>query len=62
MVPFIYISEKNRTQPKDLNYIEQTLLSPVGVLADVTPTILEILGLPKPPEMTGMSLLNSLYR
>jgi len=28
-----------------------------GILADVAPTMLEILGLPKPPEMTGESLL-----
>jgi 2,3-bisphosphoglycerate-independent phosphoglycerate mutase len=29
-----------------------------GVLADVAPTILELLGLEQPPEMTGASLLN----
>jgi 2,3-bisphosphoglycerate-independent phosphoglycerate mutase len=28
-----------------------------GILADIAPTILEILGLPKPPEMTGTSLI-----
>lgn len=28
-----------------------------GTLADVGPTLLEILGLPQPPEMTGQSLL-----
>jgi 2,3-bisphosphoglycerate-independent phosphoglycerate mutase len=28
-----------------------------GVLADVAPTILDILGVPKPPDMTGFSLL-----
>jgi len=28
-----------------------------GILADVAPTVLELLGLPKPPEMTGTSLL-----
>jgi 2,3-bisphosphoglycerate-independent phosphoglycerate mutase len=28
-----------------------------GVLADVAPTLLEMLGLPKPKEMTGTSLL-----
>ncbi|MFT8675488.1 MAG: 2,3-bisphosphoglycerate-independent phosphoglycerate mutase [Acetobacter sp.] len=28
-----------------------------GKLADLAPTLLEIMGLPKPPEMTGMSLL-----
>jgi 2,3-bisphosphoglycerate-independent phosphoglycerate mutase len=28
-----------------------------GVLADVAPTILEMLGIDQPPEMTGRSLL-----
>lgn len=28
-----------------------------GILADVAPTLLELLGLPKPPEMTGESLI-----
>ena len=28
-----------------------------GILADVAPTLLEMLGLPKPPTMTGTSLL-----
>jgi 2,3-bisphosphoglycerate-independent phosphoglycerate mutase len=30
---------------------------PRGILADVAPTILELLGLPQPPDMTGWSLL-----
>lgn len=34
-----------------------SILPPVGVLADVAPTILEIMGLPKPSEMIGQSLL-----
>ncbi|HEX7021828.1 MAG TPA: 2,3-bisphosphoglycerate-independent phosphoglycerate mutase, partial [Trueperaceae bacterium] len=28
-----------------------------GVLGDVAPTILELLGVPQPPEMTGRSLI-----
>ena len=28
-----------------------------GVLADVAPTVLELLGIPQPPEMTGRSLI-----
>ncbi len=31
---------------------------PGGILADVAPTILELMGIPQPPEMTGTSLLN----
>jgi len=30
-----------------------------GILADVAPTLLEIMGLPKPASMTGKSLLQS---
>ena len=37
---------------KDLSSI-----TPVGVLSDVTPTILKIMGLKKPPEMTSSSLI-----
>ena len=29
-----------------------------GILADVAPTALELLGIPQPPEMTGSSLLS----
>jgi 2,3-bisphosphoglycerate-independent phosphoglycerate mutase len=32
-------------------------LLPSGKLADIAPTILEILQIPQPPEMTGNSLL-----
>ncbi len=32
-------------------------LFPRGVLADVAPTILDLLGVPQPPEMTGRSLI-----
>jgi len=34
-------------------------LVPGGRLADIAPTVLDLLGLPKPPEMTGKSLLVS---
>ena len=30
-----------------------------GILADVAPTILELMGIPRPPEMTGRSLLGA---
>ena len=32
-------------------------ITPVGVLSDVTPTILKIMGLKKPKEITGGSLI-----
>lgn len=34
-----------------------SLLPPVGMLADVAPTMLKILGIPQPEEMTGQALL-----
>jgi len=34
--------------------------STIGILADVAPTILELAGVPKPPDMTGTSLLRYL--
>jgi 2,3-bisphosphoglycerate-independent phosphoglycerate mutase len=37
---------------------EQRTLRPDGRLADIAPTMLELMGLEKPVEMTGQSLLN----
>lgn len=46
-VDFIYVAnDSNRMK-----------LRPRGILSDIAPTILEILGIPKPCEMTAMSLL-----
>ncbi len=44
-VPFILASSPSQRLRKS------------GILADVAPTVLELLGLPKPAEMTGTSLL-----
>jgi 2,3-bisphosphoglycerate-independent phosphoglycerate mutase len=30
-----------------------------GILADVAPTVLDLMGLAKPPEMTGRSLIKA---
>jgi len=35
----------------------KTRMRPGGRLADIAPTVLELMGLPKPPEMTGRSLI-----
>ncbi|MFH0765148.1 MAG: 2,3-bisphosphoglycerate-independent phosphoglycerate mutase [Calditrichota bacterium] len=48
-VPFIMISPEKRDWK----------LRSAGILADVAPTIMEIIGLPQPPEMTGHSLIAS---
>ena len=45
-VPFIYVTEKKNATVQD------------GVLADVAPSILHIMGLEQPVEMTGRSLLS----
>jgi len=52
-VPFWIISPNNKKT--DLQKKKQ--IAPEGILADVAPTILELMNLPKPPEMTGNSLL-----
>lgn len=56
----IYIVNKEYERVKDdfdINNIEKV---GIGVLADVAPTILELMGIAKPKEMTGISLLNLL--
>jgi 2,3-bisphosphoglycerate-independent phosphoglycerate mutase len=35
----------------------RTKLREGGRLADIAPTVLQLMGLPKPPEMTGQSLI-----
>ena len=55
-VPFIMISNKTKNGHIDENF-DISLLSPVGVLSDVSTTVLNLLGLEKPEEMTGMDLM-----
>lgn len=60
-VPFHYVHPQlKRTTAKSDAEVQEILSYPIGVLADVAPTILEILQLPKPAQMTGVSLLGSL--
>ncbi len=54
-VPFILIGEewgKTKEEKIDLESITQS-----GVLADIAPTVLKIMGLEEPKEMTGVSLI-----
>jgi len=53
-VPFWIINSKTKKIQRDS--VLQT--EPGGILADVAPTIIELMGLKKPVEMTGLSLLN----
>jgi 2,3-bisphosphoglycerate-independent phosphoglycerate mutase len=58
-VPVIIIDKNNKLKVK--NNINKFLnTEPIGVLADVAPTILDIMGLEKPDIMTGTSLKESL--
>jgi len=60
-VPFHYVRrELKRTTARSEREVVAILSQPVGVLADVAPTILDILRLEKPTSMTGVSLLGSL--
>lgn len=59
-VPFLIIAKQFRGQagpagdPPDGDL---SLMRPVGMLADVAPTVLSLLGIPKPDEMSGRSLI-----
>jgi len=58
-VPFYMVAKKftrKRTDAEMLAAIKENL----GILADVAPTVLELMGLPQPEEMTGQSLLKFL--
>ncbi len=53
-VPFIAISNNKKGQGK---LEDLSLLLPIGILTDVTTTVLSLMGLDKPEEMTGTNLL-----
>ncbi|MDP1706266.1 MAG: 2,3-bisphosphoglycerate-independent phosphoglycerate mutase [bacterium] len=56
-VPF-YIVAKELKRTKTEKEIRAAEKSSIGILADVAPTILKIMGLPQPKEMTGQNLLD----
>lgn len=55
-VPF-YLIENGRVRDKDEAEVRKGEREVVGILSDVAPTVLDILGLQKPKEMTGSSLI-----
>ncbi|MST04458.1 MAG: 2,3-bisphosphoglycerate-independent phosphoglycerate mutase [Candidatus Pacebacteria bacterium] len=59
LVPFYLVGEKFRRlkEKEEISTIEDQAL---GFLSDVAPTILELMGIPKPKEMMGMSILKIL--
>ena len=50
-VPFIVIAKELLGRPQTL---------PSGILADIAPTVLALLDIPKPAQMSGRSLINGL--
>ena len=60
-VPFIVVGNHfRRKAPAKITYDNLAAMMPDGALSDIAPTILELMKLPKPPEMTGESLLSVL--
>ena len=58
-VPF-YLIRAGEKRPKSDALVKKIESENVGVLSDVAPTILALMGLPIPKEMTGINLLNLL--
>lgn len=58
-VPFIIAAPHLKKSTPNEN-TDLSIVPPAGVLSDVAPTILELMGLPQPQEMTGKSLLSTL--
>jgi 2,3-bisphosphoglycerate-independent phosphoglycerate mutase len=58
LVPFYLIDKRWKfSTPRSIKEILEIEKWAGGMLADVTPTILELFGLPVPSEMTGQSLI-----
>lgn len=56
----IYLIGKEFEKLKDEKFAEECEKKVIGLLSDVAPTILDLMGLTKPKEMTGQSLINIL--
>jgi 2,3-bisphosphoglycerate-independent phosphoglycerate mutase len=59
-VPFIVIGEPFRGQASPSGEVagnDLSIMPPVGMLADTAPTVLKLMGLPQPKEMTGTPLI-----
>jgi 2,3-bisphosphoglycerate-independent phosphoglycerate mutase len=62
-VPLIVVAnEFQRHSARETGVLSLSGVVPIGVLSDVAPTMLELMGVPKPPEMTGISLLPQLFK
>ena len=59
-VPFVIINRQMEGQTSIAGEVpdgDLSLMSPVGILGDVAPTILAVMGIAQPPEMTGQPLV-----
>lgn len=60
-VPFVMVSPFNGLpEPLSIEEVYESWLNPAGILADVAPTILDVMGVAKPAQMSGTSLLSNL--
>jgi len=58
LVPFYLVDKRWKfSTPRSIKEILEIEKWAGGMLADVSPTILELFGMPIPPEMTGQSLI-----
>ncbi|MDO8571119.1 MAG: 2,3-bisphosphoglycerate-independent phosphoglycerate mutase, partial [bacterium] len=60
-VPFILVDESRKKErtPEETEILKRQV-NVIGIFADVAPTLLEVIGLPSDPDMTGRSLLQDL--
>lgn len=58
-VPFYFVAQEKRRKKAEKE-INMLFKEPQGMLSDIAPTILEIMNIPQPYEMTGQSLLGFL--
>ena len=59
-VPFVIVGNAFKGKPSLAGEVPEgdlSLMAPVGILADVAPTVLAVLGIPQPEQMTGQPLL-----
>jgi 2,3-bisphosphoglycerate-independent phosphoglycerate mutase len=60
-VPFLLVANEfkfSRSTSRDYAFLSARV--PAGIISDVAPTILELMNLPKPVEMTGVSLFTEM--
>jgi 2,3-bisphosphoglycerate-independent phosphoglycerate mutase len=62
-IPFILVAKEFALEPpKERNLLSLSGHVPIGVISDIAPTVLDLLGLVKPAEMNGVSLLPMLEK